>query len=66
MSMRWTSFGDRLFCGFDHEFCWARALIFADSFAGFRFKSVLKYSWCMEHWIGSVVFGNDLHIVRSV
>jgi len=25
MSMRWTSFGDRLFCGFDHEFCWARA-----------------------------------------
>ena len=22
---RWTSCGDRLFCGFDHELCWARA-----------------------------------------
>jgi hypothetical protein len=21
-----TSFGDRLFCGFDHEFCWALVL----------------------------------------
>ena len=27
MSMHWTSFGDRLFCGFDHEFCWARAFV---------------------------------------